>query len=533
MGLTNSRTRQTMDDNDSTESTDSVRDIVSVLQYLIRENNVNMRVLNSDDEDDYGFDGKGNYLDIDPSDPVNKIEGSELQQDILNSSGRPPKSLRDNSTILRMINEREFGMFGAQQFTRGNRCLITSRFLPNTPHVVQHYSQKAFCGTYSEDGELFLTACQDRRLRLYRTKDHLFEPFKSIEARDVGWSILDTAFSPDGNYFIYSSWSECIHLCSIYQTSEKHLALPLCPEYRRFCIFSLTFSQDGQEVLGGANDGCLYVYDINGNARILKISAHDDDVNTVAFADATSQILFSGGDDGLCKVWDRRTLDESHPKPVGILAGHMNGITFVDTRGDGRHLITNCKDQTIKLWDMRVFSPAVGLENTKRAVNSGVWDYRWQSVPKNVVQRNRAAKLLKGDTSLMTYTGHSVQQTLIRSRFSPVFTTSQQYIYTGCSTGRVIIYDVLTGNKVKELKGHRTCVRDVSWHPWKPDIVSTSWDGTIVYWNHEEEDDDDDDDTRDYLRGALKDSTSKRMKDGSKRSSRYDFRRRSRQSYSS
>ena len=33
-----------------------------------------------------------------------------------------------------------------------------------------------------------------------------------------------------------------------------------------------------------------------------QIDAHEDDVNAVAFADASSQILFSGGDDGLCKV---------------------------------------------------------------------------------------------------------------------------------------------------------------------------------------------------------------------------------------
>lgn len=53
----------------------------------------------------------------------------------------------------------------------------------------------------------------------------------------------------------------------------------------------------------------------------LQIDGHEDDVNTVAFADGTSQILYSGGDDGICKVWDRRTLTESNPVPVGNLAG--------------------------------------------------------------------------------------------------------------------------------------------------------------------------------------------------------------------
>ena len=45
---------------------------------------------------------------------------------------------------------------------------------------------------------------------------------------------------------------------------------------------------------------------------------------------------------------------------------------------------------------------------------------------------------LPGDSSIMTYKGHMVTNTLIRCRFSPVETTGQRYIYTGCGYGRVI-----------------------------------------------------------------------------------------------
>ena len=47
-------------------------------------------------------------------------------------------------------------------------------------------------------------------------------------------------------------------------------------------------------------------------------------------------------------------------------------------------------------------------------------------------------KLLAGDTSLMTYRGHCVLNTLVRSRFSPMFNTGQRYIYVGCATGAVV-----------------------------------------------------------------------------------------------
>lgn len=39
--------------------------------------------------------------------------------------------------------------------------------------------------------------------------------------------------------------------------------------------------------------------------------------------------------------------------------GHLEGITFIDTRGDGRYFISNGKDQTIKLWDIRKMSSNV------------------------------------------------------------------------------------------------------------------------------------------------------------------------------
>lgn len=85
---------------------------------------------------------------------------------------------------------------------------------------------------------------------------------------------------------------------------------------------------------------------------------------------------------GQFQVWDRRTLSELSPKPVGVLAGHMDGVTYIDPRGDGRHLISNCKDQSIKLWDVRVFSGTNGQNNTRKAVADQTWDYRWQKVPK-------------------------------------------------------------------------------------------------------------------------------------------------------
>jgi WD repeat-containing protein 23 len=51
-----------------------------------------------------------------------------------------------------------------------------------------------------------MSAAQDRRIRIY---DHASKKkLKEIIARDIGWSIIDTDYSPDQRWLIYSSWSD-------------------------------------------------------------------------------------------------------------------------------------------------------------------------------------------------------------------------------------------------------------------------------------------------------------------------------------
>ena len=44
------------------------------------------------------------------------------------------------------------------------------------------------------------------------------------------------------------------------------------------------------------------------------------------------------------------------------------------------------------------------------------------------------------------------------------------------------VYDALTGEIVRKLQNHNACVRDVSWHPYLNEILSSSWDRRIVKW---------------------------------------------------
>ncbi|XP_039354222.1 DDB1- and CUL4-associated factor 11 [Mauremys reevesii] len=477
------------------EEEDEDVDLAQVLAYLLRRGQIRLlqgggaasvqvvqTLSDSDDDNDSAWEGRmGDRYNppVDSAPDTRDVESNEIKTQIQLANGMLGSRRADRS-IPHLLRQREWGLCHNSSFSPGERSRVMSHFLPNQLAFTDSYYQKAFCGVYSRDGQLFMSACQDQTIRLYDCRYGGFRKFKSIRARDVGWSVLDVTFTPDGGHFLYSSWSDYIHICNIYGDGNVHTALDLRPDERRFAVFSLTVSSDGREVLGGANDGCVYVFDREQNKRTLKIESHEDDVNAVAFADGSSHILFSGGDDAICKVWDRRTMREDDPKPVGVLAGHQDGITFIDSKGDARYLISNSKDQTIKLWDIRRLSGREGLEASRQAVTQQNWDYRWQQVPKKAWRKTK----LPGDSSLMTYRGHGVLHTLIRCRFSPPHSTGQQYIYSGCSTGKVVVYDLLSGQIIKKLTNHKACVRDVSWHPYEEKIVSSSWDGCLRLWEY-------------------------------------------------
>lgn len=48
-----------------------------------------------------------------------------------------------------------------------------------------------------------------------------------------------------------------------------------------------------------------------------------------------------------------------------------------------------------------------------------------------------------------------------------------------------LVYDALTG-KMKEYSHHKACVRDVDWHPHRNEILTSSWDCSVGFWQYKD-----------------------------------------------
>ncbi|VDN56555.1 unnamed protein product [Dracunculus medinensis] len=292
---------------------------------------------------------------------------------------------------------------------------------------------------------------------------------RSYRVPEVGWSILDLAVSPNQMYMTYSTWSERIFTRKIDSDEENAL-------HWNGAIFSICYNSEGTQIYCARNGGILSIYDLEkqqlSNEVIvgqLQQSMHRDDINAVCFIN--KDLFATGGDDLLCKVWDRR--QSVSENSVGFFGGHRDGIVSIDTKGDDRYILTSSKDQSIKIWDLRMFSPNSACAKALRSAVTNNFDYRYDLVPNYKKERQ------KDDTWLVEMRGHLLLHTLIRARFSPDY-TGNRYVYTGCAKGRCLVYDLLTGQIVREYDGHKSVVRDSLWNPYENELITTS----VVGWKY-------------------------------------------------
>jgi len=179
-------------------------------------------------------------------------------------------------------------------------------------------------------------------------------------------------------------------------------------------------------------------------------------------------------------------------REAGVFLGHTEGLTYVDSKGDGRYVLSNGKDQTAKLWDLRKMMRKDKADQIDVGAYTTNFEYRSNAYDEDDYRPHPY------DCSLVTFRGHRVLKTLIRCHFSPPGSTDARYVYSGSYDGSVYIWnlDATLAGKVDVLKATRnsrprdpgllaetydfigrngstwqTCVRDASWHPDAPVIA--------------------------------------------------------------
>lgn len=463
--------------------------------------------------DDWGFRRRLRH----PPDPdrfpkVPSDEGTELMNSgAFGSTDRT--ATRQQKKLARRILDRELGV-GNQRI---NRDAMAQDMIPTSQaDMVVHYQAPVYCGQFSEDGNFFYACVKDFKVRMYDTSNpYNWRYYKTVNYPWGQWTLTDAHLSPDNKWLAYTSLQS--HVCFA-PTDPNDKGDPYSLDLgsgsrgtgwggwrsRGFAIWSIRFSGDGRELIAGNNDSSIIIYDIESRQVLHNIRGHEDDVNAVCFADPKDpHIIYSGSDDQVIKVWDRRSMGDG--REAGAFVGHIEGLTYLDSKGDGRYLLSNGKDQTMKLWDLRMAMSTQRYEdlNPRQHTAHADYDYRVEDYDMDNWFPH------PNDNSVVTFRGHKVQGTLIRCHFSPPGSTNSRYVYSGSQDGKIYVWNMDAtlkatidvskathtagrapggGNRWRRAHhdGWGGCVREPYWHPNAP-IIAGKFHIRILAWTSGDE----------------------------------------------
>lgn len=432
--------------------------------------------------------------------------------------------------LARRLLDRELGI-GDSVDRKINQGLMLQGMIPSSnPEFIVHYSDPVCCGQFSDDGNFFYSCGKDFKVRMYDTSSlYNWKHYKTVTYPLGQWTLTDAALSPDNKWLAYTSLQSNVCFARTDPKDEGdpytlNLASPLTVRggwllRGNFPIFSIRFSGDGQKLVAGTGAHSIVVYDIESRQVLHHIIGHTQDVNAVCFADKGSpHILYSGSDDCTIKVWDTRSIGDG--REAGAFVGHVEGLTYIDSKNDGRYILSNSKDQSMKLWDLRMamstdrFHEVDPTQCTREQTHE--YDYRWENYDDYYWFPHPY------DNSVVTFRGHKVQRTLIRCHFSPPGSTDSRYVYSGSQDGNVYVWNMdatiaakidvksVTKGKVFGDRRYRihhpgitpdwtTLIRDVAWHPSAPILAASAWNGpamnngTVTVHSYNESDSDEGD----------------------------------------
>jgi WD40 repeat protein len=109
----------------------------------------------------------------------------------------------------------------------------------------------------------------------------------------------------------------------------------------------LIFNKTGNLLLSGGDDGLLKLWDVTRDEPIQTFVGHSDSVSSAAFSSDDTMIV-SGSADNSIRLWDTNT-----GELLRIFEGHLESVNSVALSPDGTQVVSGSSDGTVRLWDAK------------------------------------------------------------------------------------------------------------------------------------------------------------------------------------
>jgi hypothetical protein len=164
-------------------------------------------------------------------------------------------------------------------------------------------------------------------------------------------TILAVAFSPDGATIVSAGYDR---LLKIWEVSTGKLVATL--KEHQDAVYAVAFMPGGRQLVSAAGDRTLKVWEVSTGKRIYTLNDALDSLYAVAVHPSGSQIAAAGAD-RMIRTWSWNAAASAPGGNPGTLSGstfaHADAVLRLVYSPDGATLASAGADRVIKVWDAR------------------------------------------------------------------------------------------------------------------------------------------------------------------------------------
>ncbi|MGI0495461.1 NB-ARC domain-containing protein [Alkalinema pantanalense CENA528] len=312
----------------------------------------------------------------------------------------------------------------------------------NSIKVLKAHQACVWTATFHPDLKTLFSAGEDNRI--YQWSLETGQWINTLEGHQ-GW-IRTIAISPDGNLLASGSFDNTIKLWDI-PSGECLVTL----QGHSQPVTSVAFSADGQTLASSSYDNTVKLWCVRSHRLIKTLQKHTNSVYTIAYH-PVQPILASGGEDYTVRLWNIETGD-----CTTTFQGYSNAIYTIALNDRQTLLASGHEDQTIKLWNL-----------------DDIIESHQQSLP---------SQILRGHSGRVLSIAFVPTSLPIDARAKQV---DREPLLVSAGTDRTLkLWNVITGECLTTLHGHRSWIWKVAVHPNGKWIASASYDCTVKMWDLE------------------------------------------------
>lgn len=305
-------------------------------------------------------------------------------------------------------------------------------------------------------------------------------------------------------------------------------------------VFKVAYSPDGKQIASASEDNTARIWDATDGRLLHVLRGHTDWVRSLAYS-PNGRLLATASADHTIRIWDTETGDS-----IAVLKGHNSHVNTVAFSHDGKFLVSGSGDMdlfyeggnlvaynkceaSIRLWDVATWTYKETLYNSNYAIVSinispkgnviafSTWfdainifdlssktilhSYRGEigSCPLNTAFNADGSSLVFCKDSItndrrinsviyvVDTDSYKVSQKIETHKsideYSTCFSIDGKYLLITFTDKSFDVWNIATGEHVKEFSGHKSFVYSACFSPNGKQIVSSSFDGEIRIWD--------------------------------------------------